>query len=115
MYRMRFIKIGTLPSSLLCLAVEARALDLVVFSAVHGLAEAAVGRFLLDIGATRLIAAAHRTTQTVGCLPLISWTRHAVDEAFVLEGLQAAGSLFRKCRRRNYTGVELRGGVSIAP
>src|SRR6185369_1547319 len=85
----------------LCLAPELRALghgaslagvlDLAVFGVIHGLAEAALRRLLVDLGAARLadtvMGAAHDIGH--GFLAAHELANDRIDQAFVNERLEA--------------------------
>ena len=94
------IDLGALPGGLLRLPAElaalghgarlARVLDLAVFGVVHRLPEAAVGGFLVNLGAARLVAAAHHIDH--GFLAAHELANHRVDQALFNKGLQSGGS-----------------------
>ncbi|MDT4846818.1 hypothetical protein FQZ97_808530 [compost metagenome] len=95
------IDLGALPDGLGHLAAEARALGhgarlagvlhAPVLGVVDGLAEAALVGFLVDLGAARVLAAAHDVHH--GLLAAHELAHDAVDQPFVDEGLQSGGCL----------------------
>ncbi len=79
---------GGLPAELGALghrALQPRILHLAVLGVVDGLAETALGRFLVDLGAARLDPAAHHVDH--GLLAAHELPNHAVDQSFVDECL----------------------------
>ena len=90
-----------------------RVLDLAVLGVVDRLAEAALVGFLVDLGAARLVAAAHHVDHRLLAAHQLAHDR--VDQAFVDQRLQSLG--WFHVRKRNalvMTDTELRLIASAA-
>ena len=100
---MEGVDLGALPGRLLRLAAEARSLghrprlarvlDLAVLGVVDRLAKAPVRRFLVDLGADRLVAAANDVDRRF--LAAHELAHHRIDQAFLEQGAQARRRLQR--------------------
>ena len=93
------IDLGALPGCFLRFAAKLGALghrprlagifDLAVLGVVHRLTKTAFGRFFVDLGAARVVANPHHIHH--GFLATHELAHHAVDQAFVDQGLQSLG------------------------